>query len=94
MYTPKDGNFPPYLDEELERSIRDRGGQVGDNVQLMKILVQPCGEDDVRVTKIVCKDTKTGEVYTRAVNSLYLSLGPSMKLLTIDHDVALGAILV
>ena len=26
---PKDGNFPPYLDDELEKLIQAKGGQVG-----------------------------------------------------------------
>ena len=83
---PKDGNFPPYLDQELERVIQDRGGAVQDNMQLLRILVKCQGEDDVRVTKIIWKDTKTGDLHTTPVNSLYLSLGPSMKSLTVDSN--------
>ena len=35
---PKDGNFPPYLDEELEKLIKDRGGQV-------------CGQSEVSIIR-------------------------------------------
>lgn len=87
---PKDGNFPPYLDEELEKLIKAKGGQVSDNVQLTRILVRPDGEDDVRVSRIVCRDARTGEEFTRAVNSLYLSLGPSMKSMVVDPAAATG----
>ena len=64
--------------------------QVSDNVQLTQILVRRDGEDDVRVTRIVCRDARTGEEFTRAVNSLYLSLGPSMKSMVIDPAAARG----
>jgi len=77
---PKDGNFPPYLDEEYENIVIDKGGNVMNNMQLNKILVRPNhNDDDVAVSKIVWKDTQSGEEHSTAINSLYLSLGPSMK---------------
>ena len=82
---PKDGNFPPYLDEELESMIQKKGGKVLDHMQLKKILISFNEEkDDMEVTKIVWESTKTGEIKTTPINSLYLSLGPSMKSLTLN----------
>ena len=82
---PKDGNFPPYLDEELESVIQEKGGKVLDHMQLKKILIKSNDENyDIDVTKIVWEDTKTGEIKTTPINTLYLSLGPSMKSLTLN----------
>ena len=57
-------------------------------MQLTRILVRPDGDDDVRVSRIVCRDARTGEEFTRAVSSLYLSLGPSMKSMVVDPAAA------
>jgi hypothetical protein len=82
---PNDGNFPPYLDEELESVIQEKGGKVLDHMQLKKVLIKQNNEnDDVEVTKIIWENTKTGEIETTLINSLYLSLGPSMKSLTLN----------
>ena len=82
---PKDGNFPPYLDKELETLIEEKGGKVLDNMQLKTIFVKPnTDKDDVEVSKIIWENTKTGEIQSTAVNSLYLSLGPSMKSLKVN----------
>ena len=82
---PKDGNFPPYLDKELETLIEEKGGKVLDNMQLKTIFVKPnTDKDDVEVSKIIWENTKTGEIQSTAINSLYLSLGPSMKSLTVN----------
>ena len=87
---PKDGIFPPYLDEALETIVKDKGGQVLDHMQLKTIYVKPQGnsandlEDDVQVSKILWENTKTGEMNSTPINSLYLSLGPSMKSLTVN----------
>lgn len=83
---PNDGQLPPYLGEELEKIIQDGGGEVSDRLQLERILVRPQGNDDVKATKIVWKDTKTGDQHITPINSLYLSLGPSMKSLIVDSD--------
>ena len=83
---PNDGQFPPYLNEEIEKIIQDGGGEVSDRMQLERILVRPQGNDDVKATKIVWKDTKTGEQHITPINSLYLSLGPSMKSLSVESD--------
>ena len=84
---PKDGNFPPYLDEELESLIQEKGGKVLDQMQLKKILIKQNNEkDDVEVTKIIWENTKTGKMETTPINTLYLSLGPSMKSMTLDID--------
>ena len=56
-------------------------------MQLKKILIKQNNEkDDVEVTKIIWEDTKTGKTETTPVNSLYLSLGPSMKSLSLNID--------
>ena len=82
---PKDGNFPPYLDQEFETLIEDKGGKVLDNMQLKTILVKPnMDKEDVEVSKIIWENTKTGEIQSTAINSLYLSLGPSMKSLKVN----------
>jgi len=82
---PKDGNFPPYLDEEFETLIEEKGGKVLDNMQLKTILVKPnVDKEDVEVSKIIWENTKTGEIQSTAINSLYLSLGPSMKSLKVN----------
>ena len=49
-------------------------------MELQTILVKP-DEDrqDVEVSKIVWKNLNTGKMETTPVNSLYLSMGPSMK---------------
>ena len=77
---PRDGNYSPYLDRELDRIVENGGGEVCDRMALKKILVKPTWEgDDVRVTRIVWEDTTTGELNYTLVKSLYLSLGPSMR---------------
>ena len=87
---PKDGIFPPYLDEALETIVKDKGGQVLDHMQLKTIYVKPQAnsandlDDDVQVSKILWENTKTGEMNSTSINSLYLSLGPSMKSLTVN----------
>ena len=56
-----------------------------DHMQLKTILVKPnAKEDDVNVTKIIWENTKSGQLESTAINSLYLSLGPSMKSLTVN----------
>jgi len=82
---PKDGNFPPYLDGQMESLITEEGGQVWDNMVLEKILVSPTEDgSDAKVTRVAWKNTVTGEIQTIGVNSLYLSLGPSMKKLEVN----------
>ena len=59
--------------------------QVLDNMQLKTILVKPTpNEDDVKVSRILWENLKTGELQSTSVNSLYLSLGPSMKSMKIN----------
>ena len=54
-------------------------------MQLKTILVKPTpNEDDVKVTRILWENLKTGELQSTSVNSLYLSLGPSMKSMQIN----------
>ena len=82
---PNDGQFPPYNDEEYETIIQENGGQILDNMQLKTILVKPNKDKtDVEVSKIIWKNTKTGEIQSTAINSLFLSLGPSMKSLKVN----------
>ena len=86
---PKDGIFPPYLDDALETLVKDKGGQVLDHMQLKTIYVKPQEtaeglQDDVQVSRILWENTKTGEMNSTPINSLYLSLGPSMKSLTVN----------
>jgi len=85
---PKDGVFPPYLDQALEDIVTDNGGNVLDHMQLKKILVKPKeaanGAEDIQVSKILWENTQNGEQYITPINSLYLSLGPSMKSLTVN----------
>ena len=86
---PKDGIFPPYLDDALETLVKDKGGQVLDHMQLKTIYVKPQEtaeglQDDVQVSRILWENTKTGEMKSTPINSLYLSLGPSMKSLTVN----------
>ena len=82
---PNDGQFPPYNDEEYETIIQENGGQIFDNMQLKTILVKPNKDkSDVEVSKIIWKNTKTGEIQSTAINSLFLSLGPSMKSLKLN----------
>ena len=85
---PKDGVFPPYLDQALEDIVTDNGGNVLDHMQLKKILVKPKeaanGAEDIQVTKILWENTQNGELSITPINSLYLSLGPSMKSLTVN----------
>jgi len=82
---PNDGYFPPYLDKELEKIVADNGGQVNSNMQLKTILVKPNSDGkDVRVSKIRWQDTATGDFKETKVNSLYVSLGPSMKNMKVE----------
>merc|ERR1712212_585114 len=82
---PNDGYFPPYLDEELQKPVSDNGGQVQSNMQLKTILVKPDFDStDVRVSKIQWEDTTTGSLKETKVNSIYLSLGPSMKSMKVE----------
>ena len=54
-------------------------------MQLKTILIKPtANEDDVKVTRILWENMKTGELQSTSVNSLYLSLGPSMKSMQIN----------
>ena len=54
-------------------------------MQLKTILIKPtANEDDVKVTRILWENLKTGELQSTSVNSLYLSLGPSMKSMKIN----------
>ena len=65
--------------------IQENGGQILDNIQLKTILVKPNKDKtDVEVSKIIWKNTKTGEIQSTAINSLFLSLGPSMKSLKLN----------
>ena len=65
--------------------IEENGGKVLDNMQLKTILVKPnVDKEDVEVSKIIWENTKTGEIQSTAINSLYLSLGPSMKSLKVN----------
>jgi len=82
---PKDGNFPPYLDEALETLVTENGGNVCDHMQLKTILVQPTKNgDDVEVSRIQWQNINTGEIQETGVKSLYLSLGPSMRSMTVN----------
>ncbi|ESO92648.1 hypothetical protein LOTGIDRAFT_233083 [Lottia gigantea] len=78
-----DGYLPPYIGTDMLKMIRDEGGFVNEKLQLLKILVQLEKNGDVTVTKIVWKHTESGEIKTTPVNTLYLSLGPSMKRLEV-----------
>ena len=73
---PKDGVFPQYLDQALEDIVTDNGGNVLDHMQLKEAAN---GGEDIQVSKIVWENTKNGEISMTSINSLYLSLGPSMK---------------
>ena len=73
---PKDGVFPPYLDQALDDIVTDNGGNVLDHMQLKEAAN---GGEDIQVSKIVWENTKNGEISMTSINSLYLSLGPSMK---------------
>lgn len=82
---PKDGNFPPYMDEEFEPLVKEKGGDVLDHMQLKTILVSPLEDnEDIKVSRIVWENSHTGELHSTAINSLYLSLGPSMKSLSVN----------
>ena len=78
---PKNGVFPPYLDQALEVIVTDNGGNVLDHMQLKEAAN---GGEDIQVSKIVWENTKNGEISMTSINSLYLSLGPSMKFLTVN----------
>ena len=41
------------------------------------------GGEDIQVSKILWENTKNGEISMTSINSLYLSLGPSMKFLMV-----------
>ena len=77
---PYDGYFPPYMDQELEKKVKQSGGTVNGNMLLKKILVAPTGSNgDCEVTRIVWENSKDGKETETPVNELFLSLGPSAK---------------
>jgi len=72
--------------ESFKKTVANNGGQVCPNMQLKTILVKPNSDGkDVRVSKILWKNTETGKLEETKVNSIYLSLGPSMKTMTIEN---------
>jgi len=75
----------PGIADRMQKEITEEGGQVWDNMVLEKILVSPTEDgNDAKVTRVAWKNTSTGEIQTVGVNSLYLSLGPSMKKLEVN----------
>ena len=83
---PLDGALLMDIDEKFECDIEQNGGVVKDRSRLKSIRVKPTdnGQDCV-VTKVVWEDSVTGQESVTAVNTLHLSLGPSMKELLVTY---------
>ena len=80
---PNDGYIPPYTDGVLENMITNGGGEISSSMKLQKILVSPTDNGDCKATRIVWKHELDNKQYTTPVNSLFLSLGPSMRKLRV-----------
>ena len=76
---PNDGYFTPFADQVMENMIENAGGNVSNVMRLEKILVAPTEDGDCKVTRILWKHKSDHNTYSTPVNSLYLSLGPSMR---------------
>ena len=81
---PMDGALLMDIDEHFERDIKENGGVVRDSSRLKSVKVKPTsnGQDCV-VTRVVWEDCVTGEQSVTQVNTLHLSLGPSMTKLLV-----------
>ena len=79
----QDGTISMAADVKFEEDILKHGGTVQSNLKLVKILVIPSGYQDCEVSRVVWEDTKTGEQTTTNINTLYISLGPSMEKLMV-----------
>ena len=71
----------------MESLIQGKGGKILDYMQLKKILVKPMvDKNDIKVTRIIWQNRQTGKTQMTPINSLYLSLGPSMKSMTVNFS--------
>ena len=79
----RDGTIHMASDVQFEEDIIKHGGVVQSDSRLVKILVKPAGNSDCEVTRVVWENPKTGEQSITKVNTLNLSLGPSMDKLKV-----------
>ena len=83
---PGSGAFPMSIDEDMEQDIIRGGGEVRSQSRLVSVLVKPVrGGEDCQVTRVRWEDTVTGQMSTTVVNSLIISLGPSMATLRVKQ---------
>jgi len=80
------GYFPPYAPNALENLVKTKGGKVRDDMRLEKLFVMPSNQDydDVTVNKAQFRNLTTGQAEIVPVKSISMSLGPSMKSLSVD----------
>jgi len=83
---PRDGYFTPCVGEVLENIIVEGGGELRSNWRLKKILCKRLSGDEAIASRVVWEKTDTGETFETKVNSLYLSLGPSASLKSVDSN--------
>lgn len=85
---PLNGYFPPYVGDELEKLVTNKGGSVRDNLRLQKLYVNPTNQncDDVKVVKAQFENVQTGETEIIPVKSVFMSLGPSMRELKVNDE--------
>ena len=83
---PLNGYFPPYVCEELDNLVIRKGGQVRENMRLEKLFVSPSSQDcdDVRVVKAQFKNVENNQTEIVPVNTIYMSLGPSMREMNVN----------
>ena len=82
---PNDAYFLPTSDIMLEKMIEEGRGKVVAGYRLSKVLCEQTPNGcDVRARRVIVENTKTGDSMAIPINTLYLSLGPSMRKLLVN----------